>query len=51
VNSGFDGVVRALGAFRSEDGGPPTLVAAVVRYRNFLKVAGETQLIMTLPAE
>jgi hypothetical protein len=51
VNSGFDGVVRALGAFPAEDGGPPTLVAAVVRYRNFLKVAGETQLIMTLPPE
>lgn len=51
VNSGFDGVIRALGAFPGEAGGPPTLVAAVVRYRNFLRVAGETQLIMTLPPE
>jgi len=51
VNSGFDGLIRALGAFRGEEGGPPTLIAAVVRYRNFLKVSGETQLIMTLPQE
>jgi len=49
VNSGFDGLIRALGAFQAEEGGPPTLIAAVVRYRNFLKMAGETQLIMTLP--
>jgi len=51
VNSGFDGLIRALGAFPGEEGGPPTLIAAVVRYRNFLKVSGETQLIMTLPQE
>ena len=51
VNSGFDGLIRALGAFPDENGGPPTLIAAVVRYRNFLKASGETQLIMTLPQE
>src|SRR5262245_8343943 len=51
VNSGFDGVIRALGSIPGEDGGQPSLIAAVVRYKNFLKVSGETQLIMTLPQE
>ncbi len=51
VTSGFQGVIRALGAFSGPDGGTPTLVAAVVRYTNVLRSAGETQLIMTLPAE
>ena len=51
VNSGFDGMIRAIGSIPGEDGGQPSLIAAVVRYKNFLKVSGETQLIMTLPQE
>jgi hypothetical protein len=30
------------------DGGPPSLVAAVVRYTNFRETEGETQIIMTI---
>jgi hypothetical protein len=46
VASGFEGTVAALGAIPG-DGGSPTLIAAVLRYKNFLKQSGETQLIMT----
>ena len=46
VNSGFEGTVMALGAVPGE-GGPPSLVAAVVRYTNFRETEGETQIIMT----
>jgi hypothetical protein len=46
VASGFEGTVAAIGAVPG-DGGPPTLVAAVLRYKNFLRQSGETQLIMT----
>lgn len=46
VNSGFEGIVAGLGAVPGEDG-PPTLITAVVRYKSFLKVSGETQIIMT----
>ena len=45
VNSGFEGTVMALGAVPGD--GPPTLVAAVVRYTNFRGTDGETQIIMT----
>ena len=45
VNSGFEGIITALGAIPGEN--PPTLIAAVVRYNNFLKASGETQIIMT----
>ena len=51
VNSGFDGMIRAIGSIPSEDGGQPSLIAAIIRYKNFLKMSGETQLIMTLPQE
>lgn len=51
VNSGFDGVIGALGAIPGEPGESPTLVAAVIRHKNFLKVSGETQIIMTIPQE
>src|SRR5437867_4889544 len=51
VNTGFDGMIRAMGTIPGEDGGQPSLIAAVVRYKNFLKISGETQLIMTLPQE
>ena len=46
VNSGFEGTVMALGAVPG-DGGPPSLVAAVVRFTNFRETEGETQIIMT----
>lgn len=49
VNSGFEGVIAALGAVPSEDAAAPTLIAAIIRYKNFLKASGETQIIMTLP--
>jgi hypothetical protein len=47
VASGFEGVVAALGAIPGDDGGTPTLIAAVLRYSSFLKTSGETQIIMT----
>jgi len=50
VNSGFEGTVMALGAVPGE-GGPPSLVAAVVRYTNFRQTEGETQIIMTTSSE
>jgi hypothetical protein len=50
VNSGFEGTVMALGAVPGE-GGPPSLVAAVVRYTNFRETEGETQIIMTTSSE
>src|SRR5499426_1748736 len=50
VNSGFEGMVLALGAVPGE-GGPPSLVAAVVRYTNFRETEGETQIIMTTSSE
>lgn len=48
VNSGFEGIISGFGAIPSEDGGTPTLITAVVRYRSLLKSGGETQIIMTL---
>ena len=45
VNSGFEGTITALGAIPGDN--PPTLIAAVVRFNNFLRSAGETQIIMT----
>ncbi|HEX5814034.1 MAG TPA: VCBS repeat-containing protein [Methylomirabilota bacterium] len=45
VNSGFEGTITALGVIPGDN--PPTLIAAVVRFSNFLKSAGETQIIMT----
>jgi hypothetical protein len=48
LNSGFEGFIPAIGGFASEDGGVPTLVAAVVRHHNFNKTAGATQIIMTV---
>jgi hypothetical protein len=50
VNSGFEGTVMALGAVPGE-GGPPSLVAAVVRFTNFRETEGETQIIMTTSSE
>ena len=45
INSGFEGTITGLGAIPGED--PPTLIVAVVRFSNFAKTAGETQIIMT----
>ena len=45
VNSGFEGVITGLGAIHGEN--PPTLIAAVVRFNNYFRSAGETQIIMT----
>ena len=46
VNSGFEGVITALGAIPGEN--PPTIIASVVRFDTFMKGSGETQIIMTL---
>jgi hypothetical protein len=46
INSGFEGVISALGAIPGEN--PPTLIAAVVRFNNYFRTAGETQIIMTM---
>jgi hypothetical protein len=51
VNTGFEGAITALGAFKTEDNTQPTLIAAVVRFGNILKTSGETQIIMTVPQE
>jgi hypothetical protein len=52
INSGFEGAITSLGAYRTEDATQPTIIAAVVRFSNFLlKVGGETQIIMTVPQD
>lgn len=57
VNSGFEGGISGLGAFKLDEGDPPTLVAAVLRRKASLLtkalqvVSGETQIIMTVPPE
>jgi hypothetical protein len=45
INSGFEGTISAIGAIPGDN--PPTLIAAVVRFSNFFRTAGETQIIMT----
>lgn len=51
IESGFEGGITSLGAFKTEDSTQPTLIASVVRFSNFFKTAGETQIIMTVPQE
>ncbi len=51
VNSGFEGGITCLGAYKTEDATQPTVIASVVRFSNFLKTTGETQIIMTVPQE
>jgi len=51
IETGFEGGITCLGAFRSEDSVQPTLVATVVRFNNFLNISGETQIIMSVPQE
>jgi hypothetical protein len=51
IDTGFEGTITALGGFKTDDATQPTLVATVVRYKNILKTAAETQIIMTVPQE
>jgi len=52
INSGFEGGITCLGAYRTEDAAQPTIIASVVRYANtLLKAGGETQIIMTVPQD
>jgi hypothetical protein len=52
ISSGFEGGITCLGAYKTEDASQPTIIAAVVRFSNFLtKSSGETQIIMTVPQE
>ena len=51
VNTGFEGGITALSAFKTAENSQPTVVASVVRFSNFLKTSGETQIIMSIPQE
>jgi hypothetical protein len=51
IDTGFEGTITALGGFKTDDATQPVLVATVVRYKNILKTAAETQIIMTVPQE
>ena len=52
INSGFEGGITCLGAYKTEDSVQPTIIAAVVRFSGvILRSAGETQIIMTVPQE
>ena len=51
IDTGFEGTITALGGFKTDDANQPTIIATVVRYKNVLKTAAETQIIMTVPQE
>jgi hypothetical protein len=52
INSGFEGGITCLGAYKTEDSSQPTIIAAVVHFNGvILKLSGETQIIMTVPQE
>jgi hypothetical protein len=52
INSGFEGAITSLGAYRTEDATQPTIIAAVVRFNGILlQLGGETQIIMTIPQD
>jgi hypothetical protein len=51
IDTGFEGTITALGGFKTDDATQPTIIATVVRFKNFLKTSGETQVIMTVPQE
>ncbi len=51
IDTGFEGTITALGGFKTDDVTQPTIIATVVRYKNILKTAAETQVIMTVPQE
>src|SRR4029453_218043 len=40
INSGFEGGIPCLGAYKTEDAVQPTIIASVVRYSNYLLKAG-----------
>jgi hypothetical protein len=52
INSGFEGGITCLGAYKTEDSVQPTIIAAVVHFDGMiLKTSGNTQIIMTIPQE
>jgi hypothetical protein len=52
INSGFEGGITCLGAYKTEDSVQPTIIAAVVHFDGMvLKTSGNTQIIMTVPQE
>ena len=51
IDTGFEGMITALGGFKTDDANQPTIIATVVRYKNILKTQAETQVIMTVPQE
>jgi hypothetical protein len=51
IDTGFEGIITALGGFKTDDATQPTIIATVVRYKNLFKSAAETQVIMTVPQE
>jgi len=51
IDTGFEGTITALGGFKTDDANQPTIIATVVRFKNFLKTSGDTQVIMTVPQE
>jgi hypothetical protein len=48
ISSGFEGVIGGFAALPGDDGGSPTLITAVVRYRSLLRAGGDTRIIMTV---
>jgi len=51
IDTGFEGMITALGGYKSDDATQPVIIATVVRYKNILKTQAETQVIMTVPQE
>jgi len=51
IDTGFEGTITAMGAFKTDDANQPTIIATLVRYKNILKTSAETQIIMTVPQE
>jgi len=51
VNSGFEGIVAGFGAIPGEDGGPPSLIAGIVRYASLARRSGDTQIIMAVSVD
>ncbi len=49
IDTGFEGIMTALGSYRLEEDTGPTLFAAVVRFDGLLKRSGETQVLMARP--
>jgi hypothetical protein len=51
IDTGFEGMITALGGYKTDDATQPVIIATVVRYKNILKTQAETQVIMTVPQE